>query len=111
MKTEYQESDSYKRIQAQNTFKQGIEVPALELPQGWKIRLVYPFMLAYVRCHIITPHSEYSVYYDVDGSLGAVNEPYWEILLDDCYRFLNGQEEELIKCIEQYEKKEFLCNQ
>ena len=97
-----------KRIEAQRTFKEGIQVPTLQLPANWMIRLLYPFMGAYVRCMIVTPNQEYSVYYDVDNSLGCVNEPYWEILIDgDCDRFLNGQEEMLIKRIQDYEKREF----
>ena len=100
----------YTRIKAEKTFEEGIEVPALELPVGYKIKMRYPFMGAYVRCFIVTPHSEYSVYYDVDGSLGAVDEPYWEVLIDGyCERFLSGQEDELIKCIQDYEREEFVC--
>ena len=98
----------YKRIEAEKTFEEDIEVPALELPVGYKIKMRYPFMGAYVRCFIVTPNSEYSVYYDVDGSLGAVNEPYWEVLIDgDCERFLSGDENLLIKCIQDYEKEEY----
>ena len=94
------------RLKAQNTFNSDLIVPPISIPAEWSISLLYPFQCAYARCLINTEKDSYSVYYDVDGSLGAVNEPYWEILLgDDCERFLSGKEKEMIEAIKRHEDK------
>lgn len=83
----------------------GIQIPALEFPPGWKIKITPPFAGAMVRFRVSTaktkPNADVSVYLDVSDSLGCMGEPYWEVypVEDDTERFLMNETDELIKCI------------
>ena len=73
--------------------------PIMELPEGWKVKFLAPFGGAVIRFNLITPDEAFSVYLDVDDSLGCVGEPYWEIYsfrLMNTIRILYKDSEELL---------------
>ena len=51
------------------------KIPTLQFPDGWKVRIIPPFVGATVRFVA----EGISVYLDCHDSLGCVGEPYWEI--------------------------------
>jgi len=64
-----------------------MEIPAIEFPAGWKIKMRPPMTGAIVRFDA----NGISVYLDCYSRLGVVGEPYWEIHPSedgDCERFL-----------------------
>lgn len=52
------------------------EIPTLEFPPGWKIKIIPPFGGAAVRFEV---NDGISVYLDMDSSLGIMPYPYWEV--------------------------------
>lgn len=81
------------------------EVPALQFPAEWKIRIIPPFGGAIIRFVAIDPKgSEVSVYLDAYDQMGCMNKkPYWEIHPDetgDCERFWMDETKELIEGIQ-----------
>ena len=78
------------------------EIPALQFPPEWKIRIIPPLLGAVVRFRVISEFGEVSVYLDAYDQLGAVGEPYWEIYPGengDPDRFLMNETAELIEGI------------
>lgn len=60
------------------------EIPAIEIPDGWKIQVVPPFNCAVCRFILFTDQgARYSVYLDCYDVLGFVGEPYWEVYCID----------------------------
>lgn len=59
------------------------DIPYLEFPSHWRVKIIPPFVGAVVRFLIRTdqmPKDErVSVYLDCYDNLGSVGEPYWEV--------------------------------
>lgn len=57
------------------------EVPEIEFPQGWKIKIIPPFAGAVVRFRVNLPEHEdsVSIYLDCYEQLGCFGQPYWEV--------------------------------
>ena len=60
------------------------EIPDLQFPPNWKIKIIPPFGCAVVR-FMVSDHngSSVSVYLDCYALIGATREPYWEIYPGD----------------------------
>ena len=74
--------------------------PAIRFPATWLVRVRPSAGGALTR---FTVNDRVSVYFDIDGSLGAVNQPYWEIYPDaggDDARFLVGEEQLMLDAIQ-----------
>lgn len=72
--------------------------PELQFPADWRVRL-HPSASALTRFSI---NDQISVYFDIDGTLGAMRQPYWEMYPDtsgEPMRFLVGEEDQLISAI------------
>jgi hypothetical protein len=52
-----------------------VEIPILNFKPEWDVRLSMPWAGAAARFYI----DHVSVYYDIDGSLGCMYQPYWEV--------------------------------
>lgn len=78
------------------------KIPEIELKDGWKLRVLAPFGGAMARFRINLGEASVSVYLDVDGSLGCVDEPYWEIypFEEDVARYLMAETDDLINGID-----------
>jgi hypothetical protein len=77
-------------------------MPVIDLGPGIGFKPIPPFAGAcarFVAVLLSEPDKTVSVYFDVDGSLGAMEQPYWEIhpnLEGGCSRFLVGEEKEMV---------------
>jgi hypothetical protein len=82
-----------------------IEIPSLQFPSDWKVRIIPPFGGAIIRFIAIdTKGSEVSVYLDAYDQMGSMGKkPYWEIHPDesgDCTRYWMNETAELIEGIQ-----------
>jgi hypothetical protein len=82
------------------------EIPYLEFPPGWRVRMVPPFAGAMVRFHVDAGHlgegdERISVYLDWWQRLAFCTHPYWEAypINGDAVRFTLHQTKELIDAI------------
>jgi hypothetical protein len=79
------------------------EIPALNFPPEWKIRIIPPFLGAVIRFVVVTEFGEVSVYLDAYDNLGCMGmNPYWEIYpgkSGDPDRFMLNETTELIEGI------------
>jgi hypothetical protein len=86
------------------------DIPSLEFPAGWQVKLLPPFGGAKARFYATNAHgAKISVYFDDCDALGCVGSPYWEAYPvggnltvadeEDVTRFLAGEEKELIEFI------------
>ena len=91
------------------------ELPYLNFKDDWKVKVIPPFGGAVVRFHIKHKEDEnawVSVYLDCYRELGVVDEPYWEVYpyhyedYEDVFRVGLGDEDELIKRIEESLKQQ-----
>lgn len=56
------------------------EIPTINFPSDWEIKIIPPFGGAIVRFHVIKGDRQLSVYLDCYNRLGSHGgEPYWEI--------------------------------
>lgn len=58
------------------------EIPALQFPADWQVKIIPPFMFAVVRFTATCGSGSVSVYLDCYDMLGYGGEPYWEIYPD-----------------------------
>ena len=73
-----------------------INIPAFELPPGFKIQVIPPFGAAAASFVIFKGDNQVSVYLDTTDSLGSVGQPYWEaypIGVDGNVRYMNNETE------------------
>lgn len=89
------------------------EIPEIQFPSDWKIKMVPPVGGVLVRFHVITEFIHISVYLDAYDMMGCMNmEPYWEIHPsddDDCERVMMNNVDGLIDAIKrsiEYHKPE-----
>lgn len=79
------------------------QIPALNFPRTWTVKVIPPFGGAAVRFLVSTPNREgrISIYLDFYDVLGFMQEPYWEVypLDGDAYRCLLNEKDDLIKAI------------
>jgi hypothetical protein len=61
------------------------EIPNLQFPSEWQIRIIPPFAGAVVRFMVFKERAYVSVYLDCYGKLGCYDGPYWEIYPDAEY--------------------------
>lgn len=72
--------DRYKLEDEENWRDHVNDMPASEIRAGYKIQVLPPFGGALMRFRIIAPDNiVYSIYFDVNGALGAMNVPYYEL--------------------------------
>ncbi len=55
------------------------EIPFIQFPSDWQIKIVPPFAGAVIRFLIKKSAAQVSIYLDCYGKLGCMNEPYWEV--------------------------------
>ena len=79
------------------------EIPYLKFPSEWEVQISPPFTGAVVRFRVKYNDREVSVYLDCYGSLGAIDQPYWEIYphQEDTYRCYMNETEELMNAIKE----------
>lgn len=77
--------------QLENWRKHQDDMPYISLPSGYSITVIPPFAGAMLRFSIKYGKQTYSVYYDVNGSLGYMGVPYYEVypIAGDTYRSTN----------------------
>ena len=78
------------------------EIPFINFPQDWQIKITPPIFGAIVRFRVNTPKaSDISVYLDCYDRLGFFGEPYWEVYpyKDDIFRCKMNDIESLLKAI------------
>jgi hypothetical protein len=79
------------------------EIPALNFPPEWKIRIIPPYLGAIIRFVVVTEFGEVSIYLDAYDNLGGMGMlPYWEIYpgeSGDPDRFMMNETTELIEGI------------
>lgn len=76
------------------------QIPYLELPNTYKIKVIPPFGGAIARFIVSNGKKSASVYLDCYDELGYFGEPYWEIypcVNGDTYRCAMDETEELIE--------------
>ena len=80
------------------------DIPELQFPSDWKIRIIPPFGGATVRFTVDYDLAHVSIYLDHYSRLGCMDYPYWEIypaVGGDTDRFKMQDTEELLKAIEE----------
>lgn len=55
------------------------QIPFIEFPEGWKIKVIPPFAGAVCRFRVSAGRFEFSVYLDCYDLLGCYGSPYWEV--------------------------------
>lgn len=55
------------------------EVPPIKFDPEWAVKIIPPFGGAMARFLVEANGNRVSVYLDVNGSLGFMQEPYWEV--------------------------------
>lgn len=99
-------TDTVKRAQVEENeqwLKQIPQIPFIQFPQEWKVKIIPPFAGATVRFLVKKGEGHVSVYLDMNGRLGAVRTPYWEVYpyRDDVYRCDMNEVDELLNVIQQ----------
>lgn len=82
--------------------KWSLEVPYIQFPSEWSIRIIPPMTNAIVRFRVKTPKAEFvSVYLDCYDRLGHFGEPYWEVYphQGDVFRCAMNDVDALLKAI------------
>ena len=76
------------------------EIPELQFPSTWNVRIIPPFGGAIVRFII---NDKISVYLDCYDALGIMGKPYWEIYphCDDTWRCPMNNTDDLIAHIDE----------
>ena len=79
------------------------EIPYIQFPLGWKIKIIPPYVGAVIRFLVSLPGKKgnISVYLDCYSILGCVDKPYWEVYpyKDDTIRVGLNEIEELLAYI------------
>lgn len=78
------------------------EIPYIQFPSEWKIKIIPPFGGASVRFIAKLNDKEVSIYLDCYGNLGCMASPYWEIYPNfegDNERFGLDEVEEMLESI------------
>ena len=56
------------------------QIPSIEFPAGWKVKIIPPFMGAVCRFLVELPDGrDRSVFLDWFARLGSMERPYWEV--------------------------------
>ena len=89
---------------AMQTEKISLEIPFIQFPSNWKIKIVPPFSGASIRFYVQDQFSDekfVSIYLDWFSMLGSVDEPYWEVYRykEDVCRVLLNDVDDLIEAI------------
>lgn len=93
----------YKYDQIMESQKWRNEIPYLQFPIDYKVKIIPPFGGAVVRFLIEKNGKKVSVYLDCYNKLGCYGEPYWEIYPheEDVFRCDMNDTDSLMKAIEQ----------
>lgn len=78
------------------------EIPFIQFPADWKIRVIPPFGGLQARFQVQLPNgNEKSVYLDYYDRAGCMGSPYWEVypVRGDCGRCFRDNVEELLELI------------
>ena len=94
--------DRYKIENSEDWRKWSNDMPKLSFNPDWQIKVIPPFGGAIARFLVFKGENRVSVYFDANGVLGAMDEPYWEAypIDGDAERFLLGEEDAMLKAIE-----------
>lgn len=85
--------------------KWAMEIPEIQFPSDWRVRIIPPFSCAIVRFRVRLPEAsendDISVYLDCYDDLGSYGEPYWEVYpyRSDVGRCSINDVEELLRMI------------
>ena len=77
------------------------EIPFIQFPSDWQVKITPPFAGAVVRFRIKKGDAEISIYLDCYDKLGCYGSPYWEVYPhdDDVYRCDMNATNELLEAI------------
>lgn len=94
---------TYEYDQKMESRKWSEEIPFINFPNDWKIKIIPPFAGAVVRFRIEKNNAAVSVYLDCYDHLGCYGEPYWEIYPynEDTFRCDMKDTDSLLKAIEE----------
>lgn len=83
--------------------KRGEEVPKLNFPSEWEVRIIPPFGGADARFQVYYGDASVSVYLDLYNSLGVMDRAYWEVhpIDGDTFRCYIEEDQSLMKAIQQ----------
>lgn len=102
--TEVDQMVERSRVEKREDWRRWVrEVPSIEFPSGWKVKVIPPYAGAMVRFLVELPDGrKKSIYLDVFDALGCVGKPYWEVhpCNGDCDRCLMDDVAELITLID-----------
>ncbi len=79
------------------------KIPAVKFPRGLSFKVIPPFGGAAARFIAKNGDARVSVYLDMDGSLGCMEEPYWEIypaVHGDTERYLMADWRDMMKGVQ-----------
>lgn len=78
-----------------------MEIPYLQFPRDWDVKIIPPFAGATIRFKIRKENANVSVYLDCYDNLGCYGEPYWEVYphKDDVFRCIMADTESLLGAI------------
>lgn len=103
---------SHETAKAFNWEKWRAEIPYLNFPRKWEVKIIPPFTGAVIRFWVktksMTDEDAISIYLDCYDVLGFVGQPYWEVYPDkngDTSRCLMNETEELLAIIKDALKK------
>ena len=95
--------DRYEIERREEWDKWRVEIPALQFPPDWKVKIIPPFAGAIVRFVVEKGEKSVSVYLDCYDKLGCFGAPYWELYPygDDVCRVAMAESTELIQRIQE----------
>lgn len=79
------------------------QMPALQFPADWQVKIIPPFGGALIRFTVEGPKDWISIYLDACDALGCVGQAYWEMYPNaegDAERFLLNETDELFAAIQ-----------
>ena len=79
---DYNQAISRSKLEREeNRDKHAKDMPFISIREGYQIQIIPPFGGAMLRFRILhnASNKEYSIYYDVNNSLGIEDEPYYEV--------------------------------
>lgn len=78
------------------------EIPFIEFPAGWKVKVIPPFGGLQARFQVLLPNGDQkSIYLDYYDRAGCCGQPYWEVypVRGDAMRCLRDEVAELLELI------------
>lgn len=85
-----------------NTNEWQFKTPYLNFGKDIEVCPIFPFLGAQARLKVRSAkdHNRFaSIYLDTHSVLGIQDEPYWEVMLGDCYRYSLKQTDKMVDFI------------